>query len=292
MASRPTRVLGWFSVGLGLAQLAAPTRVAALSGIDRDGNDHAMLLRVIGAREVAAGSGIVAQPRSQRWLFLRLAGDAMDLALLAAAMRSDRANRGRVALALACVGGITLMDALAARNGGRGDEQRTESRESITINRPAAELYRFWRDVENLPRIMPSLEAVHATSATRSRWQAKGPAGRALVWDAEIAADTPEQFIAWRSLPDAPVQLDLSVRFSPAPGGRGTEVRLELRYGASTGTIGSLVARLTGRAADPLLRTNLSAFKQIVETGEVARSDATLGPGPRPARPDRELARV
>jgi uncharacterized membrane protein len=289
-----TRVLGWFSIGLGLAQLAAPGRVAALSGVSRGRNNHnhAMLLRAIGAREMAAGSGIVAQPRSQRWLFVRLAGDAMDLALLTAAMRSDRANRRRVALACACVGGITLTDALAARNVSRDDEQRTESREAITVNRSPAELYRFWRDVENLPRFMPGLEAVHATSATRSRWQAKGPAGKALVWDAEIVADTPDQFIAWRSLPDAPVQMDCSVRFGAAPGGRGTEVRLELRYDAPASTFASLVARFTGRGADQLVHANLSAFKQIVETGEVARSDATLRPGPRPARPDRELARA
>jgi uncharacterized membrane protein len=86
--------------------------------------------------------------------------------------------------------------------------------------------------------------------------------------------------------------MDCSVRFGAAPGGRGTEVRLELRYDAPASTFASLVARFTGRGADQLVHANLSAFKQIVETGEVARSDATLRPGPRPARPDRELARA
>ncbi|WP_406696340.1 SRPBCC family protein [Singulisphaera sp. Ch08] len=100
---------------------------------------------------------------------------------------------------------------------------------SITINRPAEELYRFWRNFENLPRIMTHLESVQVTGDRRSHWKAKAPVGSTVEWDAEITEDRPNELIAWRSLEGADVENSGAVRFVPAPGGRGTEVHVEMR---------------------------------------------------------------
>src|SRR6266508_6908345 len=101
---------------------------------------------------------------------------------------------------------------------------------SVTIDRPAEELYRFWRDFENLPRFMKHLESVRATGDRSSHWAAKAPAGRTVEWDAEITDDRPNELIAWRSLEGSDVDSVGTVRLERAPGGRGTIVRVEMRY--------------------------------------------------------------
>jgi uncharacterized membrane protein len=119
-------------------------------------------------------------------------------------------------------------------------------KKAITINRSPAELYQYWHDFENLPRFMKRLASVQTTGAGRSHWTAKGPAGTTVEWDAEVVDDRPNELIAWRSLPGATVDNAGSVRFAPAPGDRGTEVRVELRYDPPGGALGATVAKLFG----------------------------------------------
>ncbi|MCW5983304.1 MAG: SRPBCC family protein [Bryobacteraceae bacterium] len=146
-------------------------------------------------------------------------------------------------------------------------------RRAVTVNKPAGELYEFWRNFGNLPRFMRHLEAVTPLSEGRSRWRVKGPAGRIVEWDAEIIADTPGEMIGWRSLPDAEVDNAGSVRFERAPGGRGTIVRVQLQYNPPGGRAGAFFAKLLGKNPDHQLHGDLMRFKQVMEAGEIPTTE-------------------
>jgi uncharacterized membrane protein len=146
----------------------------------------------------------------------------------------------------------------------------------VTIDRSPEELYGFWRNFENLPRIMRHLEAVQVTEAGRSHWKVKAPAGQTVEWDAEVTEDRPNEMIAWRSLEGADVKNSGTVRFTPATGGRGTWVHVELEYDPPGGKAGALVAKIFGEEPEKQVYDDLRAFKQIMELGEVVLSDGTL----------------
>jgi uncharacterized membrane protein len=268
---RVARGLGWFSVGLGLAEVAAPGALATLIGVpERRG-----LLRLLGVREIASGLGILTQRRPAGWLWSRVAGDAMDLALLGMAFRAEGSAKGRVAAATAAVGAVAALDAAAARELAGGAPLRV--RRSVTVNRPVEEIYGFWRRLENLPRVMRHLEAVQSTGDGRSHWVAKGPAGRRVEWDAEIVEDQPNARIAWRSVEGAQVSNAGVVQFRPGPGARGTRVTVELEYAPPGGALGALVAKLFGEAPEQQLYEDLRRFKQVMETGEVVSNEGPSG---------------
>jgi uncharacterized membrane protein len=157
--------------------------------------------------------------------------------------------------------------------------------QGITVNRPPEEVYRFWRHFPNLPRFMEHLEAVEVIGDGRSRWTARGPAGTKAEWEAETAEIRPGELIAWRSVPGSAVDTSGVVRFKPAPGGRGTEVRVELRYDPPAGPIGKAVARLFGQAPQQQVASDLRRLKQVLETGQIIASEATLHGRPHPAHP-------
>ena len=141
--------------------------------------------------------------------------------------------------------------------------------ESVTINRPVSELYRFWRNLENLPRFMSHLESVERITDTLSRWRAKGPAGTTVEWNAEIINEVPDQVIGWKSIEGSDVVSAGSVNFEPA--GTGTRVRVRLQYSPPGGKVGDAVARLIGSDAATQIRQDLDRFKQLLEAGETAR---------------------
>ena len=156
-------------------------------------------------------------------------------------------------------------DTRAALRGSRG----VNVLESVTINRPISELYRFWRNLENLPRFMRHLESVEKVTDTISHWRAKGPAGVSVEWDAEIYNEETDKLIAWRSLEGADVVSAGSVNFDTAAAGQGTRLTVHLQYSPPGGKIGAAVARLFGRDAETEIREDLRRFKQLVEAGEV-----------------------
>ena len=291
-AERLANGLGWFSIGLGLAELAAPDRVAQLIGVD-DTRTSRAVLRFFGAREVAAGVGILTQRRPTTWVWARVAGDALDLAALGTALKLASGQRGRTGGAIAAVAGVAALDVVsgvwlerAARaqrgvSGARG----IRVRRSITVNRPVAEVYAFWRNFENLPRFMQHLEDVEVTGARSSHWRAAAPAGLSVEWDAEITQDDPNSVIAWQSVGKADVANAGTVRFRPAPGNRGTEVHVALRYDPPGGVVTAALAKLFREEPNQQVYDDLRAFKQVLETGEVIRSDASLRSGPRAAQP-------
>jgi uncharacterized membrane protein len=273
------RGLGWFSIGLGLAGIAAPRELAKLIGVRGDYNG---LFRLLGARELASGIGILARrpsggPPKAFWMWSRVGGDAMDLALLGAASGLRKSDQNRIAVAAAAVAGVTALDVVLAqrlgrRNGARnGGAIRVE--QAVTINRPPEELYRLWRDFQNLPRFMKHLESVRETGNRRSHWIAKAPAGRTVEWEAEITEDRPNELIAWRSLKGADVDNIGSVRFERAPGRRGSIVSVDMRYNPPAGALGVIVAKLFGEDPEWQVKDDLRRFKQLIETGEIITTE-------------------
>ena len=140
---------------------------------------------------------------------------------------------------------------------------------ATTIGKPAAELFKFWRNFENLPNFMQHLESVRVIDDKRSKWVAKGPAGSSVRWEAEIINEEPDALIAWRSLAGAQVDNAGSVRFVEAPAGRGTEVRVTLDYVPPGRTLGKWVAKLLGEDPQLQIEEDLRRFKQLMETGEI-----------------------
>lgn len=145
--------------------------------------------------------------------------------------------------------------------------------ESVTINRPIESLYRFWRNLENLPRFMRHLDSVERITDTLSRWQAKGPGGSTIEWNAEIINEVPNQVIGWRSIEGSDVVSAGSVNFDDAGPGRGTRVRVRLQYSPPGGKMGAVVAKLLGRDPGSEIREDLRQFKQLLEAGEVPTTE-------------------
>ena len=141
---------------------------------------------------------------------------------------------------------------------------------AITVDRPASELYNYWRDLTHLPVFMKQLESVQSTGAGRSHWILNSAAGMKLSWDAEMINDVPNELLAWRSLPGGDLDHAGSVRFEPAPGGRGTTVKVTIEYRPPVGKLGVVAANLLGVAPDRLIKTDLSRLKQLLETGEIS----------------------
>jgi uncharacterized membrane protein len=150
---------------------------------------------------------------------------------------------------------------------GRGQGVKVE--ESVTINRPVLEVYRFWRNFENLPRFMDHLESVTVIDDARSHWVAKGPAGTKVEWDAIIHNEVDDELIAWRSLPGAEVNNAGSVHFTPTPDGSGTDVRVVLSYEPPAGMVGVAVAKLLGEEPSKQVADDLRRFKQVMDSGDV-----------------------
>ena len=334
--------LGWFSVGLGLSQLIAPDGMARLIGM-RPTDKTRDTMRALGMREITSGMGILSQKRQADWLWSRVAGDAMDLALLGRVTADTHDGRQRNTAAILAVAGVTALDVLAATqtgkrtgsllqgrpddngrrpgaggrdnfnaesrrmtstgssSGGRNTEggintglsgARAQSRSGlrrttnvITVNKPTEEVYEFWRNFENFPRFMRHLESVKVLDSGRSRWKAKAPAGTSVEWEAEMTEDRPGELISWRSLPGADVRNAGTVRFSSAPGGRGTEVRVDLEYAPPAGKVGAMVAKLFREEPGQQVHDDLRSFKQVMELGEIVLSDASAHKGMHPAQP-------
>ena len=260
--------LGWFSIALGVAELAAPHSVARLIGV-KPTETTLTTLRTYGAREVGTGLAILAQPDQPTWLWSRVAGDALDLATLGVAMKNPDTDDRRAMFATAAVLAVTALDVVCARQltalqdddemfsdrraaGGRlvaHRDNRVRVSESVTINASLDRVEERWSNLESLPE---SLRMCRRSSDERDE--------RAIL------------------------------ELRHAPGGRGTEVRIELEYTPRGGAIGAALAKVMGGDPTGTVRQDLRRFKQIVETGEVVLSD---GPSLwRPGQPARSVEEV
>jgi uncharacterized membrane protein len=287
-----TRALGWLSLGLGVASLAAPQTVAQTVGLESDGRTQG-LLRAVGLREIVTGLGILMSPSPTPWLKARVAGDAMNLALLTSAMSSPRADRQRVQTALAATLGIAALDALgssqAVRSGdgsqAAGQAIGDKASAAITINAPPHKVYQFWDGFQNLPRFMSDFATVEIIGPSRSHWTVRGPAGISVRWDAEIIESQPNELIAWRTLPGSDVEATGRVLFGAAPGDQGTEVRQEIWFTLPGGELGRLIGELVAGGLGIQMENDLRRAKQLIEIGEIVRSDDSVIPGLNPAQP-------
>jgi uncharacterized membrane protein len=146
----------------------------------------------------------------------------------------------------------------------------------VTVNLPREQLYRIWRNFENLPRFMKHLQRVdvdESTGGKRSHWVAKAPFGREIQWEAEMTEDRENEYIAWKSLPGSLVGSTGSVRFVDAPNTLGTIVHVLMQYNPPGGSLGAVIARLFGEEPGQQLRNDLRNFKMMMETGEIASVD-------------------
>ena len=208
---------------------------------------------------MAAGAGLVAYGLTRR----------RGTGLLVAGLGAWLARRGMT-------GHCDTYQMLGLNTAGTGEDTRRALggpagvivEESVVINRPISELYRFWRNLENLPRFMSHLESVERITDTLSRWRAKAPAGTTVEWNAEIINEVPDQVIGWKSIEGSDVASAGSVNFDEAAGGRGTRVQVRLQYSPPGGKVGDAVARLLGSDAATQIRQDLQRFKQLVESGQ------------------------
>jgi uncharacterized membrane protein len=156
-----------------------------------------------------------------------------------------------------------------------GGERGVHVRESIRLEVPIADVYRFWRRLDNLPRFMTHLNRVTETPGGTSHWVAAGPAGLTVEWEAEVIKEKENQLLAWRSLPGSDVVTAGSVTFAAARAGRSTQVSVHLQYAPPAGKAGALVASLFGREPSQTVREDLRHFKQLLEAGEIPRATTT-----------------
>jgi len=237
------------------------------------------------AEDVGAGDAFHAGPEVNVGGFERGASLTMGVALLALAL-SQRRARGAFTFGLlgaylswrGATGHCALYEALDTGSAEDEEEGRLAAgahddvsiEAAATIALPPDEVYAFFRRLENAPRFMAFIEAVQVIDATRSRWVARTPTGQILDWNSEIIEDRPGELIAWRCDPGALVHHAGAVRFRSAPGGRGTEVRLDVEYDPPGSALGRTVARLLGSATEYRVEQDLRRLKQLLEAGETA----------------------
>jgi len=212
----------------------------------------------------------------ERWASLAAAGAVM-------AYGFSRRTAPGVALAVAAT--PLVYRGIAGRwpfeNGYATDTRRALSgdsgihvREAVRVERPVEEIYGFWRQLENLPRVLTHLEQVSDLGDGRSHWIARGPADLGVEWDAEIINEVENKVIAWRSLPQSDVVTAGSVNFKPLRGGRASEISVHLQYEPPAGRAGAFFARMFGREPSQTIREDLRRLKQVMETGEIPRTSA------------------
>ncbi|MFC5847120.1 SRPBCC family protein [Deinococcus petrolearius] len=200
----------------------------------------------------------------------RLIGGAAGGALVLLGLR----KRGVLGLGIAAVGGYLAYRAATGNDpvmkaAGLGSGQVSSKpifvEHSVVVDRPAQEVYDFWRKLDNLPQIMSHLEEVTQLDPKRSRWVAKAPLGTHVEWEAEIVNDKPGERIGWHSLPGATVDNAGSVQFEQMPGGTSTRVHVALSYRPPAGALGAAVAKLFGEEPSQQIAEDLQKFKQTFE---------------------------
>lgn len=152
-------------------------------------------------------------------------------------------------------------------------QQSIKVEKTVTINKHVGELYAFWHNFENLPAFMKHLQSVKVLDERRSHWVANAPLGATVEWDAEVITDQQNHLIAWASVEGSDVENSGFVRFQPAPGDRGTEVKVVLEYSIPGGALAAAIAKLFGEEPEQQIGDDLRRFKMLMETGEIATTE-------------------
>ncbi len=204
-------------------------------------------------------------------LGLRKRGAAGALLGLSGAILAHRGATGHC-----LVYGAVGMDS-AREKGTLPREEEGEARVSVqatlAVNRPADELYAFWRDFRNAPRYMDRVVSVEVVDETHSRWTATGPRGRHWEWTSRVTEERPGELIAWETLPGADLPNRGSVQFLPLGDGAQTEVRYELEFDPPGGIVGRAIAGLFHEVPEEMIKGDLRRFRQLMETGEIPTTE-------------------
>jgi len=213
---------------------------------------------------------------AERWLSLAVGGGLMTVGLTGRRTEWLSTALGGFLLYRALTGHCPVSQGIGISTAGPAGEEAVipagagcKVEQAVTIDKPAVDLYRFWRRFDNLPRFMTHLKEVRDLVGNRSHWVADAPLGMSVEWDAEIIEDRPGEVISWKSQDGADVDTAGSVHFRAAPGGRGTEVRVTLKYRPPAGKLGSAVAKLFGKDPECEVREDLDRFKKLMEAGEI-----------------------
>lgn len=176
-------------------------------------------------------------------------------------------------------GGLAYHGATAERSLGEkvadatGVNKAINVEKTVTIQKSPEELYSYWRNLANLPTFMKHVRSINVIDDKRSHWVANAPAGQTVEWDAEIIQDEPNRLIAWASVENADVDNSGFVRFTPAPGDRGTEVKVVMEYDVPGGMVTAALAKLFGEEPEQQIGDELRRFKMLMEAGEIATTE-------------------
>jgi uncharacterized membrane protein len=137
--------------------------------------------------------------------------------------------------------------------------------QSITIQRSAHDLYRYWRQVENLPKVMSHIRSVVAINEHQSHWIVDTlPHAPEIEWDAEIINEVDDERIGWRTLKGAVVEHAGSVVFE-AIAEAITKVTVTLQFDPPGGPLGAALASLIGQDPSKKIGDDLFRFKEVME---------------------------
>ena len=148
---------------------------------------------------------------------------------------------------------------------------------TVSINKPKQEIYERWRDFTRFPQFMENVDRVEDLGGGRSRWKIKAPLGSTVELVTRITEDQPGVTIAWKSEPESDIETEGRVEFFEVAPGRGTGVRLTLKYEPPAGLPARAIAKILQREPNVQARRDLRRFKQLIETGEVATNASPSG---------------
>jgi len=138
-------------------------------------------------------------------------------------------------------------------------------RTSVIVNRPRAEVYAFWRRLENLPLFMKHLESVDELTDERSAWKVKIPGGLGFIrWEAEVVKEEEGTMLSWQSVPGASIRNAGKINFSDTPG-KGTRIDAIISYQAPLGTFGEGLSHLLTPLFSELIEQDILGFKRYIE---------------------------
>jgi uncharacterized membrane protein len=284
---RTTTGLGLLSLGLGLFGSLAPGAASRILGA-KDCDRTRRAIRAASFAQAVGGILVLTRRRATPWLWAGVAGDAIELALVANATSAGALPVSRALLTGAGFVGLAITAAGAALRTSKvapdGLPRNIHLNADVTVQRSTREVYQAWRDLQSLPRFMSHVESV-SPDGDKVRFRARLPVGMALEWEVELKEDVPGEKISWTSTEDSPIRNHGAVSFQPAPGNRGTQVHLVLDYEPPAGALGQAFMQLFGAVPREKMRADLRKFKQILETGSVMQSDASVHTGAHPARP-------
>lgn len=264
-AEQVAQGLGWFSIGLGMIEMFAPQMLSRMIGV----RHHPMWMRAFGARETAAGVGILTNLKQPAgWLWGRVAGDALDLAALGWAMDTKRRGTGLRIAAVAAVAGVTAVDVMCAR-GYTKIAVESGSESSVTIGKSPQELYDLWREPKVMSQIMGGFAEVRKIDEERMHWIIPGMMGMNWEFDAKSVEQRPGELIRWKSISGSVPAHGGEVWFRPAPGDRGTEVTMRFRIDSSANMLHQAAFTVAPAITKMAIRRMLMRFKSLAETGEI-----------------------